>query len=1004
MKRILINATQPEELRVAIVDGQKLYDLDIETPNREQRKANVYKGKITRIEPSLEAAFVDYGAGRHGFLPLKEVARADFKRDPGEGRVNIKDVLDEGQELIVQVQKDERGNKGAALTTQISLAGRYQVLMPNNSRAGGVSRRIEGEDRNLLREAMSQLVIPKGMGAIARTAGVGRSAEELQWDLDYLIQVWTAIEQAAAERPAPFLIYQESNVVIRALRDYLRNDIGEVIIDDAKLYQEAHDFMTQVMPTSINKLKRYEDEIPLLSRFQVESQIESAFHRDIELPSGGSLVIDHTEALTSIDINSARATGGADIEETALHTNLEAADEIARQLRLRDLGGLVVIDFIDMSSNRNQRAVEERFKAAIEQDRARVQIGRISRFGLLEMSRQRLRPSLGEHSHAPCPRCNGQGTIRDVESLSLSVLRLLEEEALKDRTHRVVAQLPVAVASFLLNEKRGVISLLESRCGTKITLVPNARLETPHFEVRRIRDDQMDEGDNKAMSHLITDNLAKVDDENVITDRSRRAQPELAAVQRVTRDTPIPQAAEGSTSNRAEKSAKNAGSNDPQSGWWAWFLTWLGFGASKVTEAPPKQSTETQSRSRGGRQQTQGRGQSQNRSQGRGQSRGDGNRNSRGGQNNRRSNQSEGANQQRSEGQGQRQNRPRAAEASDDAQPQTDNRQSRNQRNQRGQQAQNDRRPNATQNETADAQTTTEAAVAAVATQTGDNNNNANDENGEVKRSRNRRGRRGGRRGRRPGEDQQTDTGSQTSDSADQTTATTNTDKPTTSANPETTSETPKAQASDAHKPAQPTAAETATSSKQTESAAKEQPTKAAAVTDQPADKAPSTEQPKTQPASATMPTSKPAEAKATQDAAPAAKPEAKSVAKSEAKPAVKADTQAKPVTNQVETKPAVAVQTPAAASPTMPPAAQPAAAKPVNNQAAPASPATAKPAAPLKMVETRSEAPAKASATATPQASKTADAKPAEVKASEAKPAEPKASVEKPAETQKAG
>ncbi len=586
MKRILINATQPEELRVAIVDGQKLYDLDIETPNREQRKANVYKGKITRIEPSLEAAFVDYGANRHGFLPLKEVARAHFKRDPGTGRVNIKEVLDEGQELIVQVQKDERGNKGAALTTQISLAGRYQVLMPNNSRAGGVSRRIEGEDRNLLREAMSQLNIPQGMGAIARTAGVGRNAEELQWDLDYLVQVWTAIEQAAAERPAPFLIYQESNVVIRALRDYLRSDIGEVIIDDPKVFQEAHDFMSQVMPNNINKLKRYEDEIPLLSRFQVESQIESAFHRDVELPSGGSLVIDHTEALTSIDINSARATGGADIEETALQTNLQAADEIARQLRLRDLGGLVVIDFIDMSSNRNQRQVEEQLKNAIEHDRARVQLGRISRFGLLEMSRQRLRPSLGEHSHAPCPRCNGQGTIRDVESLSLSVLRLLEEEALKDRTSRVVAQLPVAVASFLLNEKREVISELESRCRTNITLVPNPRLETPHFEVRRIRDDQMDEGDNKAMSHQISDNLSDADDENVISDRSRRAQPEAAAVQRVTRDTPIPEnTGKPETKQRRKTKQGTASQNE---GWWQWLLGWLGFGTQTKVEANSK--------------------------------------------------------------------------------------------------------------------------------------------------------------------------------------------------------------------------------------------------------------------------------------------------------------------------------------------------------------------------------------------------------------------------------
>jgi ribonuclease E len=503
MKRILINATQPEELRVAIVDGQKLHDLDIEVGSREQRKANVYKGKITRVEPSLEAAFVDYGGGRHGFLPLKEVARPYFKQNPGQGRIEIKDVLFEGQELIVQVEKEERGNKGAALTTFVSLAGRYLVLMPNNPRAGGVSRRIDGDDRTELREAMSGLKIPGGMGVIARTAGVGRSAEELQWDLDYLLQLWDAIGKAAEEKPAPFLVYQESNVIIRALRDYLRDDIGEVIIDQIDVYRTGREFMEQVMPGNLPKLKLYEDETPLFSRFQVESQIETAFQRDVTLPSGGAIIIDHTEALTTIDINSARSTGGGGIEETALHTNLEAADEIARQLRLRDLGGLLVIDFIDMESTKNQREVEHRLREAVKEDRARVQLGRISRFGLLEMSRQRLRPSLGEYSTHPCPRCLGQGTIRSVESLALSILRLLEEEAMKTGSVRVIAQLPISVASFLLNEKRDDITDIEKRSEAEVTLVPSAELKTPHYEIHRVRGDQVESEGQDAASYSL---------------------------------------------------------------------------------------------------------------------------------------------------------------------------------------------------------------------------------------------------------------------------------------------------------------------------------------------------------------------------------------------------------------------------------------------------------------------------------------------------------------------
>ncbi len=488
MKRMLFNATQPEELRVALVDGQRLYDLDIETTTREQKKSNIYKGKITRIEPSLEAAFVDYGAERHGFLPLKEISRTYFTTTPeGGGRVQIKEVLKEGQELIVQVDKEERGNKGAALTTFISLAGRYLVLMPNNPRAGGVSRRIEGEMRNEIRQVLSELVVPDDMGLIVRTAGVGKSVEELQWDLDYLVNLWRSIEKAGAERSAPFLIYQESNVIIRAIRDYMRPDISEILIDEPGIYQQAREFMQQVMPHNLQKVKLYDDPVPLFSRYRVESQIESAFQRDVRLPSGGSIVIDHTEALVSIDINSARATKGGDIEETALNTNLEAAEEIARQLRLRDLGGLVVIDFIDMNSSRNQREVEGRLKEALKMDRARVQVGRISRFGLLEMSRQRLRPSLGESSQIVCPQCNGQGTIRSVESLSLSILRILEEEAMKDKTARVIAQLPVDVATFLLNEKRQIISAIEARLGISVTLIPNEQLVIPHYEVTRMR-------------------------------------------------------------------------------------------------------------------------------------------------------------------------------------------------------------------------------------------------------------------------------------------------------------------------------------------------------------------------------------------------------------------------------------------------------------------------------------------------------------------------------------
>ncbi|KAF0809270.1 phosphoric diester hydrolase [Alcanivorax sp. S71-1-4] len=538
MKRMLINATHPEEVRVALVDGQRLYDLDIEHRTREQKKANIYKGKITRVEPSLEAAFVDFGAERHGFLPLKEISRQYFSKDPKDiqGRINIKDVIREGQEVIVQVDKEERGNKGAALSTFISLAGRYLVLMPNNPRAGGISRRIEGDERQELKEAMNALTIPNDMGVIVRTAGLGRSAEELQWDLNYLLKLWDSISTAANERPAPFLVYQESNVIIRAIRDYLRKDIGEVLIDSEETFAEANGFVSQVMNDFSHKIKLYRDETPLFSRYQIESQIETAFRREVKLPSGGSIVIDPTEALVSIDINSSRATKGADIEETALQTNLEAADEIARQLRLRDIGGLIVVDFIDMGPARNQRDVENRMREALEADRARVQVGRISRFGLMELSRQRLRPSLGETSSIVCPRCNGQGHIRDVKSLALSILRLVEEEVMKERTGEIQAQVPVAVATYLLNEKRQALRDIEGRYKVRVLIIPNQNLETPHFEVQRIRDDQV-------QSDLVSHEVALLEgeeDPTLVSAQDTEIKRQEAAVKLVAPDTAPP--------------------------------------------------------------------------------------------------------------------------------------------------------------------------------------------------------------------------------------------------------------------------------------------------------------------------------------------------------------------------------------------------------------------------------------------------------------------------------
>src|SRR5471030_337641 len=531
MKRMLINATQQEELRVALVDGQRLYDLDIESPGHEQKKANIYKGKITRIEPSLEAAFVDYGAERHGFLPLKEISREYFPSNySSHGRPNIKDVLREGQEVIVQVDKEERGNKGAALTTFISLAGSYLVLMPNNPRAGGISRRIEGDDRTELKEALSSLQLPDGMGLIVRTAGVGKSAEALQWDLTFRLKHWDAIKKVAEGRPAPFLIHQESNVIVRAFRDYLRPDIGEILIDNPKVLELAKEHIAALgRPDFSSKIKPYIGEIPLFSHYQIESQIESAFQREVRLPSGGSIVIDSTEALTAIDINSARATRGGDIEETAFNTNLEASDEIARQLRLRDLGGLIVIDFIDMTPVRHQREVENRLRDAVRQDRARIQIGRISRFGLLEMSRQRLSPSLGESTHHICPRCAGTGTIRDNESLSLSILRLIEEEALKENTKEVHAIVPVPIASYLLNEKRESVNAIEKRQGgVRAVIVPNDQMQTPHYSVLRVRKGE----ESSVLSYLLPQHHEAEmlqPSEEAPAERKRPEQPALAA-------------------------------------------------------------------------------------------------------------------------------------------------------------------------------------------------------------------------------------------------------------------------------------------------------------------------------------------------------------------------------------------------------------------------------------------------------------------------------------------
>jgi ribonuclease E len=606
MKRMLINATQREELRVAIVDGQTLYDLDIEIPSKEQKKANIYKGRITRVEPSLEACFVDYGADRHGFLPLKEISRDYFLPGVDHNRATIRELLKEGQELLVQVEKEERGNKGAALTTFISLAGRYLVLMPNNPRAGGVSRRIEGDDRANLKEVLDHLDLPEEMGVIIRTAGMGRDGEELQWDLDYLLQLWKAISEAGAGRPAAFLIYQESKLIIRALRDYLRNDIGEILIDSEELFNDAREFVQQVMPQNLRKLKIYSDTVPLFSRFQIETQIENAFDRSVRLPSGGSIVIDQTEALTSIDINSSKATKGADIEETAFNTNCEAAVEVARQLRLRDAGGLIVIDFIDMDSPRHQREVEDKLRDALRHDRARVQIGKISRFGLLEMSRQRLRPSLGESSQSVCSRCDGHGRIRSVESLSLSILRLVEEQAMKDSTGQVLVQVPAAVANFLLNEKRKSVVEIELRHEVPVIIVADDKLETPHFEIERIRAVELGEESKPSYERLTP----------VVTAPPPQvakpgAEPEKPAVSGIVPTSPAPIKAEAEPAAPAPVVAKG--------GFFAWLASLF---KPAPAAAPVKAPERTSSRPARGEPRDGSRGKSESRS-GRDRGRGD---------------------------------------------------------------------------------------------------------------------------------------------------------------------------------------------------------------------------------------------------------------------------------------------------------------------------------------------------------------------------------------------
>ncbi len=717
MKRMLFNATQAEELRVAIVDGQKLIDLDIESAAKEQRKSNIYKGVITRIEPSLEACFVDYGADRHGFLPFKEVSRAYFQPGTESGRAKISDALKEGQELIVQVDKDERGNKGAALTTYVSLAGRYLVLMPNNPRGGGVSRRVDGDERAELRDVMDQLEVPNGMSLIARTAAIGRQSEELQWDLNYLLQLWTAIEGAAQQQSGAFLIYLEGSLVIRAIRDYFHSEIGEILIDTDEVFDQARAFMGTVMPGNVNRVKRYRDDVPLFSRFQIEHQIETAFARQVNLPSGGAIVIDHTEALVAVDVNSGRSTKGSDIEETALKTNLEAADELARQLRLRDLGGLIVIDFIDMESQRNQREVENRLRDALRFDRARVQMGKISRFGLMELSRQRLRPALAETSYIPCPRCTGTGHIRSTESAALHILRILEEEAMKENTAAVHVQVPVDVATFLLNEKRPDIQAIELRHKVTILLIPNTHLETPAHTVTRLRHDDLNHDDLREPSYKMVDVPIEEAIKQATQQEAAKPRPE-AAIKGISPEQPAPIVAE-KASAAAPAEAPSAG------GLFAKIASWF--------RSPPKPVVEPAApaeRPRKGREQREGR---RERNEGR-----DGRRNNRNG--NRRDEERGERNNNRGERNAEKPQREEAAAGNNERQ----------ERRPRGERK--ERRERQQPVETLDNKLTPEVAAAGLATAAPLANENTETAASEESGGR-RRGRRGGRgRGERRNE------------------------------------------------------------------------------------------------------------------------------------------------------------------------------------------------------------------------------------------------------------
>ncbi len=958
MKRMLINATQKEELRVAIVDGQKLIDLDIEGADNQTKKSNIYKGKITRVEPSLDAAFVEYGADRHGFLPLKEIWSGYFSSKPESGaKINIRQVLKEGQEILVQIDKDERGNKGAALTTFISLAGRFMVLMPNNPRGGGVSRRIAGEERDEIRATLKEIEVPDGMSVIVRTAGIGRTAEELNWDLDYLKGVWSAIVQVVDTKAAPFLIFQDNSPVIRALRDHLNSDIGEIIVDSDETIAEAREFMEHAMPHNIKKLLRYEEPVPLFTRFQIESQIESAFSHSVSLPSGGSVVIDPTEALVSIDINSARATKGSDIEATALQTNLEAADEIARQCRLRDMGGLLVIDFIDMGPSRNQRDVENRLRDAMRPDRARIQIGKISRFGLLEMSRQRMRRSLGESAHQVCPRCSGAGTVRDVESLGLSILRLMGEEGRKDMTAKVIAELPVEVATYLLNEKRDWILDIEKRDGIQLLLVANPSLETPHYAIRRVRNDQVDEAENAGASYTLTtpeENLTEA-----VLETSINTVHEAPAVSAARPAAPVPVPTE-----QPQKEAAKSGVG---------FFGWLKgiFGGSN-TEEKKAEERKQQSRNNNNRDRDRDRnrsGNSNNRNRNR-------NRNRKGGRDgDNRRNQSQNRDSQKDsqkEGNKDGQRDGRKGNQGNRNQPKGDNRNDNR----------NDNKGDKKQNENQDQ---------AAASQGPDNQQEGNQQNAEGgnenRKRRNRRRRRGGNRGKTEGEQQQGGENAQQANPAGGNTATPM-ENPAPAAN--ATSEAP-AKSAHVNTPA-------ATASSGSDQAKPAPASNAAPQTSAPA---PKQESAPAAPAASTEASKAPAQPKATQAApatpAPAAKPATSAPAASSAPAAPAANTEAskapaKPKAAQAAPAARPATPAPAANSaPAAPKATAPAAPKaPAANTAPAATPAPAKPAAPAAVAKpaapaapaapkpAQPTAPAATPAAAAPQAQKQAPAKPA--------------------------